>query len=301
MAVNNPDGSSVTVNQPPDASGGAPAYTGVKWETEYEVDFAAFFAASGARDWHVAGHTHTQTVDGVDWQAYSDGATALTSRTSQLEIDASGLVFAPLSGSGDFDGSTTTQIRISPLIADAINAGGGPAYDFDSDTICFQAYLTGPTFTANFQNMGLFVGIDAVSQDNWTTLRSIYWSGWGYAGASFRRYLTSYDGVSPPNSPPSPRHPTLYEVIIGPRLAAPLCRLSDWNGSFPEPGAALYASGWDGWETSVVIKDWAGPGPTAGLDNPTAANGRIAISFSASNSPPAFTGTAHNVRFSRLR
>lgn len=303
MAVNNPDGSSVTVNQPPAASGGAPAYTGVKWTTEYEVDFAAFFAASGARDWHVAGHTHTQTIDGVDWQAYSDGATALTSRTSKFEIDSSGLVMAPLTGSGDITGTTTTQVRVSPLLADAISAGGGPAYNFYSDLVCVQAYLTAPPFDSDYQNLGLFFGKDAASQSYWIHARSIYYSGWvpPSSNPSVRRDTTSYDGTTDgTTSPPGHLHPTLFEMVIGSRMASPFCRMSDWTGSFPEPGAALSATGWNGWETPAVIKDVAGPGPMS-INDPDNFNGRVAISFCASGGGTAFTGIAHNVRYSRLR
>ena len=105
-----PGGSGVTREFPAPESGGAPAYSGVKWETEYEVDFADYFAANGGVDWRVAGHTQSHTLlnpggTNVPWEAYADGATALTTKTTALEINASGLQMGvPAATSNFLDG-----------------------------------------------------------------------------------------------------------------------------------------------------------------------------------------------------
>ena len=304
MAVNNPDGSSVTVNQPPPASGGAPAYTGVKWTTEYEVDFADYFAANGGVDWCVAGHTQSHTLlnpggSNVDWEAYADGSTALNVKTSALEINASGLQVGNPTNNGEIWSNNSNAPRVGPLIADAIGAGGGPAYDYYKDIVCMQAYVTSDVLMDdNWRNFGIVLNIHSASQFGvWLYTRAN--SSSNAVCASVVRSTGAVESIANPTV-----NPSLFEIIVGPRLASPRGRVSDWAGDFPEPQAPLVASGWVGAavDASSVIKDIEGAQLASGLSNPTGVNGRLEVSSNTSmNWAGAFTMTVHKVRYLRLR
>ena len=100
-------------------------------------------------------------------------------------------------------------------------------------------------------------------------------------------------------------NPNFFEIIVGNNLAAPLGRISDWAGSFPEPLAPLNVSGWSGLEMSAVIKDtegagWTGTYPQDGMSDPTYANGRLEVIAGTPLAAP-FTATVHKVRYLRLR
>tara|TARA_R110002110_G_scaffold98966_1_gene253101 strand:- start:166 stop:1089 length:924 start_codon:yes stop_codon:yes gene_type:complete len=307
MAVNNPDGSSVTVNQPPAASGGAPAYTGVKWETEYEVDFADYFAANGGVDWRVAGHTQSHTLlnpggTNVPWEAYADGATALTTKTTSLEINASGLQMGVPAALSNFWMGDTSAPRVGPFIAHAVEAAGGPIYNYYHDTVCMQAYITADVdpFVTNWQNMGVCLDIHTNSQGgDWLYARAVADSGsaWGSVVRDGTQKMVSTGPHPIPGS-----NPTLFEIVVGPRLASPRGRISDWAGSFPDPQTALNTgAGWAGVDDSAVIKDLEGPTTGVMESNPTFATGYLEVTANAAGSAVPFTMTVHKVRYLRLR
>ena len=294
---------------PPSLAGGAPAYTGVKWTTEYEVDFAAYFAANDGVDWRVAGHTQSRTLlnpggNNVDWEAYANGSTALNSRTTALEINSNGLQVGNPNENGDTWDTTSDAPRIGPLIADAIGASGGPAYDYAKDIICMQAYITSDNdpMNDNWQNFGIILGTHSTSQGGaWLYARAVANTATNEDGpcASILRKNTSGNIEAAAGS----ANPNFFEIIVGPRLAAARGRVANWAGSFPEPGAPLSASGWAGLEASAVIKDTEGT--VAGADSaPLAATARLEFNSSARNQggdPDPLTMTVHKVRYLRLR
>lgn len=293
MGVISPNGPSVTATSPEPEAGGAPAYTGVRWVTEYEIDFAEYFAASGGKNFCVASSSHTETLDGLDWTAYSDGSN-LNVDTTTFEINANGLQITPVSGTGDTWGSSCRAPRVGPFIATAVQAGGGPAYDYFADTVCMQAYITADVdpLTDNYRNFGVLLDKHTSSSyDSW--LRAVIsHSGSTTASITRRTVNMAVTGLT--------SNPDYFEIIVGNNLANPRGRIGDWTGSFPEPGAPLNVSGWVGVDASAVIKNQEGAIDNVDISDPTYANGRLEVTATAPSALP-FTMTVHKVRYLRLR
>lgn len=274
--------------------GGGGGSGGVKWVTESEIDFAAH----GARSFFTATTSHTETLvdsagNSVDWVAYGNGSTNLNTLTTQFEINASGLQITP-TGASDVWNTSITAPRVGPLIADVMAASGGPAYDFFADTVCIQAYITASVdpITENYRTFGILLDRHTPGQSRWLRAVMVH-AGAPNASVARGNNAETYEPALPHNA-------TLFEIVVGPRLGAPQGRLSDWAGSFPEPGAALNVSGWAGVEAAAVIKDKSGPDPSVVAD-PTAANGRLEVVAAASGSGNPFTVTVHKIRYLRLR
>tara|TARA_R100000808_G_scaffold23460_1_gene52100 strand:- start:7976 stop:8860 length:885 start_codon:yes stop_codon:yes gene_type:complete len=289
-----PGGSGVTREFPPPEGGGAPEYTGVKWVTEYEIDFAEYFAANGAKDFCVAASSHTETLDGLDWTAYADGNN-LNTNTTVFEINANGLQIRPVDGSSDFWGSTCRGPRVGPFIATAVEASGGPAYNYFEDIVCMQAYITADDdpLTDNYRRFGIILDKHTSSSYD-----KYLWAFVSHAGSTFA-------GVNRKTSNQAQysltSNPDFFEIIVGNNLANPRGRIGEWTGSFPEPGAPLSVSGgFNGVDASAVIKDTEGAVDNDGISDPTYANARLEVA-AATPSALAFMTTVHKVRYLRLR
>lgn len=295
MGVISPNGPSVTATSPEPEASGAPAYTGVRWVTEYEIDFAEYFAANGAKNFCVAASSHTETLDGLDWTAYSDGSD-LDVDTTTFEINANGLQITPVSGTGDTWGTACRAPRVGPFIANAVAASGGPAYDYFADTVCIQAYITADDdpLTDDYRNFGILLDKQTSSSyDSW--LRAVISHSTSTTASVTRRTCN----MAEPNLT---SNPDFFEIIVGNNLANPRGRIGNWNGSFPEPGAPLHLSGsFVGVDASAVIKNQEGAIDNVDISDPTYANGRLSVTATAAGSALPFTATIHKVRYLRLR
>ena len=79
----------------------------------------------------------------------------------------------------------TSAPRVGPFIAHAVEAAGGPIYNYYHDTVCMQAYITANVdpFITDWQNMGICLDIHTnLAGRQWLALRSCGSSEWERLG-----------------------------------------------------------------------------------------------------------------------
>lgn len=285
-------GGSSTVSVPP-SSGGTPAPSSA-WSVEAEIDFTTLtprdFLAAGTPTDSV---TITAASGAVSWQAMC-GPNNLDTYASTFEINSSGLQIAAIANSSantDYYAGATRAPRLGPKIADII-----PSYDYYNDIIAIQAHITsGTALSDDFQAYGLTCDSHLASQDEWMAAQAKYFS----SGRGVELITKANEFYTQTN----PADASFFELVVGPRMAVIEGAVSDWQGSFPEPRAALVANpGWSGLRGSSLIKPVEGPSPTMGPleGSPDAADGYLSIMAQGPWSNTAFTMTCHKVRFLRL-
>jgi len=282
--------------------GGAPADP--TWTVEAEIDFAAWHAANGGTtvDFLTPGTAKVaQTIDGVDWQAAS-GNNALSAYADLFQINANGLQIQPRTPGytyTNYYGNSTWAPRLGVRLRDII-----PSYDYSGDTIAIQAYATADTLSDTYQAFGLTFGQHVDSH------------------VQFMAVQAKFSGLANPNeliaelisnnrehyaNPPQHQSPDFFEVIVSPRMGAVSGSASNWQGSFPDPGAPLVADGWAGIRGASVIKNRTGPTlspddqPVSGGVSPHGNDGYASALAHGYDSNTPFTATTHKMRFLRLK
>ena len=268
--------------------GGAPASA---WTVEAEVDFTSlpphdFLSAGTATD--------SVTIDAVPWQA-ACGGSPLSSYADTFEIVAGvGLQIQPKATGGattDFYGSSTIAPRLGPRLLDII-----PSYDYSGDTIAVQAYTTvDVTLSDTYQAFGICFDRHVSNHGNWMAAQAKF-SGLASPNELIAELITQTREYYA--NPPQYQAPDLFEIIVPPRMGLVQGSVSDWQGSFPKPGAPLVANGWAGIRGASVIKNMSGP--TAGTDTPDDSDGYASVLAHNPWSVTSFTATTTKMRFLRL-
>jgi hypothetical protein len=161
--VNQPDGSSVSPKNPPDAAAGGGDNL---WVEAYSLDLSA----ESAQDLSSAG-TATRTMGGVLWTAQNN--TASDFQTDGFELDGSnGLCIWPDSNKGIYTTSMVAGV-LSAKVADLV--GVAKTYALNKQAVCIQATATSGTDVGN-------------DYDAWGL---IVWNGYTGTGQTDVRYLLS--------------------------------------------------------------------------------------------------------------
>ena len=241
--VNQPDGSSVTVIQPPGAAAAAAASV---WTVEYEVDFTAQaiydFVATGA----------TRTIGGAVWTAVNRTATDADvfdfDGSTGLRINAKG---AP-NNNGHWYGSNQSQPYFWATLDDMIT---GTALAID-DTLCLQLEMTTTSDVGSqWQRYGLGLWKDdAPAGANNFVAVSRFWNGSAACNASIRNTTQDND--------PNVTQPDFFEIVSYPAGAQVLSCGSVAGGAFPDPLATTTYQAYNSMNQS-------GPGSSGGAGIPS--------------------------------
>ena len=261
MAVNNPDGGSVTVNQPPDPSGPTPP-SGLSWSVVHEVDFTA---CGGAKDtvWTSApdGTTVSIGTPAVDWGAAADGVTtaaAITGRCNPATQGSGGGPFGALR-LDDGVGLTVTPSVWTQEWHDATYAPRAYAMVSDlvpgvtdSDTVAFQLYANAtqdPMVPAdNYGGIGgkyyglslgkiSFYAPSSGGQFCFASAQAISEGGpsGGYGPTGVAGRLAR--GQDQKSYFPKTNNQNLFEIVARGPLGSVEIVTGEWSGSWPDVGA----------------------------------------------------------------
>jgi len=212
--VNQPDGSSVTVSQPPGAAAAAAASV---WAVEYEVDFTAH----GTHDFT---STATKSIESVTWTAVnrtSSDADVFDLHATGLRINAKGTP----NNNGHWYGSNQSQPYLWALLDDMVTSSALA----EDDTLCLQLEMATTADTlSQWQRYGLgyWDSTSAGGADSFVAV-SRFWNGSAATNASIRNQTQDNLSVA--------TRPDFFEIVAYPGGSQVVSCGNLVGGSFPDP------------------------------------------------------------------
>lgn len=208
--VHQPDGSSVTVNQPPTA---AAADTSL-WTEEYTADFTD----SGVHDF--TGDS-TKTLNSVTWTAVNadDSSKFELTVSTGLELDPTGS-----DGVASWWGSTQSL----PYLWASIDDMCGGDYSPDLDTVALQLHMESEVDSGTSYNaygLGVQEGATAHGANKYISLRRV-----GVGGD--KKHDCNRNSVS--DNEVIATQPTFFEIVFFPGNSY-VCSMGVFASSFPDP------------------------------------------------------------------
>lgn len=253
MAVNNPDGSSVTVNQPPDSGGGTPPPSGPTWSVEYEVDFTAAGAGKDT-NWAVPGASFGTValpsivgVNSATWGAFTGRAVWNPNSISTYCNPAgggttpgrfdlthgTGLSITPTDNLNEWDGDTNSP-KLWAALTDLI-----PGVT-ELDTIALQLHSNASQDPLVYPSGGAQLFGLSVNKNTGAPAGAPYGECFasaqavndGGAGGVYEKAVRGSSGQYFSTA----TNPTVFEILIRPGFGGAEIAMGSWTGSWPDVG-----------------------------------------------------------------